>query len=171
MKNQSLRHITYAAVIAALYAAISLTTSFLLPSGGAFQVRLSEAMTILPYFSLAAVPGLTIGCLIVNIIMGANIFDIIFGSLATFIGALGTYLLRKHKFLAPLPPILANTLILPFVIRFAYGTPGTIPYFMLTIGVTELISCGVIGLILLFALERLGFSQQSGLLPNRIGKK
>ena len=85
---------------------------------------------------------------------GAAIWDIIFGSLATLIGAIGTYLLRKWKWCAPLPPILSNTIIIPFVLTYAYGIPGGIPFFMLTVGAGEVLSCGVLGMILLFALQR-----------------
>ena len=120
----------------------------------AIQVRISEALTILPYFTPAAVPGLFIGCLLSNFMTGAAIWDIIFGSLATLIGAIGTYLLRKWKWCAPLPPILSNTIIIPFVLTYAYGIPGGIPFFMLTVGAGEVLSCGVLGMILLFALQR-----------------
>ena len=77
---------------------------------------------------------------------GCMLLDIIFGSLATLIGAFGTYLLRdKNKWLAPLPPIIANTIIVPFVLAYVYHLEGGIPYFMLTVGIGEIISCGVLG--------------------------
>ena len=78
--------------------------------------------------------------------------DIIFGTLATLIGALGSYALRKYKFLVPLPPIISNMVIVPWVLRFAYDVPDSIPYMMVTVGAGEVIACGVLGLALLFAL-------------------
>lgn len=154
MKNKKAYFITQAAVIAALYVVLTLFINAFDLASGAIQVRISEALTILPYFTPAAVPGLFIGCLLSNFMTGAAIWDIIFGSLATLIGAIGTYLLRKWKWCAPLSPILSNTIIIPFVLTYAYGIPGGIPFFMLTVGAGEVLSCGVLGMILLFALQR-----------------
>ena len=152
MKNNKTAALVYAACIAAVY--VVLTLIFAPISFKEIQVRISEALTILPFFTPAAVPGLFIGCLIANILGGAILPDIIFGSLATLLGAIGSYLLRKNRYLVPIPPIVANTLIIPFVIRYAYGTPIPIPFLMLTVGIGEVISCGVLGLILLSALDR-----------------
>ena len=154
MKNKKAYFITQAAVIAALYVVLTLFINAFDLASGAIQVRISEALTILPYFTPAAVPGLFIGCLLSNFMTSAAIWDIIFGSLATLIGAIGTYLLRKWKWCAPLPPLLSNTIIIPFVLTYAYGIPGGIPFFMLTVGAGEVLSCGVLGMILLFALQR-----------------
>ena len=144
---------TQAAMIAALY--VILTMIFAPFSFGEIQVRISESLTILPFFTPAAVPGLFIGCLVGNIIGGAVLPDIIFGSLATLIGACFTYLLRKqNKFLAPLPPIISNTVIIPFVLRYAYGINLPIFFMMFTVGVGEVISCGVFGMILFTALYK-----------------
>ncbi|MBQ1172646.1 MAG: QueT transporter family protein [Lachnospiraceae bacterium] len=154
MKNKKAYFITQAAVIAALYVVLTLFINAFDLASGAIQVRISEALTILPYFTPAAVPGLFIGCLLSNFMTGAAIWDIIFGSLATLIGAIGTYLLRKWKWCAPLPPILSNTIIIPFVLTYAYSIPGGIPFFMLTVGAGEVLSCGVLGMILLFALQK-----------------
>ena len=115
------RDMTRAAVIAALYVVLTwFSALFGLSGQNLIQVRLSEALCILPYFTAAAVPGLAIGCLISNILTSAHALDILFGTLATLLGAIGTRMLRKWRFLAPLPPILANTLIVPFVLRYAY---------------------------------------------------
>ena len=115
----------------------------------AIQIRFSESLTILPLFTPAAIPGLFIGCILSNFLTGCMALDIVFGSIATLLGALGTYVLRKQiKWLAPLPPILANTLIVPFVLAYVYQFEGSIPYFMLTVGIGEIISCGVLGLLL-----------------------
>ena len=108
--------------------------------------------TLLPIFSPAAIPGVFVGCLLSNILTGCLPLDVIFGSLATLIGAFGTYFLRKHKLLAILPPILANTIIVPFILAFVYQFEGSIPYFMITVGIGEIISCGILGLILITAL-------------------
>jgi len=152
MKNKKLMFLVQAAMIAAIYVVLVLV--FAPISISAIQVRIAEALTILPFFTPAAIPGLTIGCLLGNILTSCDILDIVFGSLATLIGALGSYGLRKYKFLVPLPPIIANTIIVPWVLRFAYGEALPIPLMMLTIGIGEVISCGVIGLIVLFALNK-----------------
>ena len=123
-------------------------------ANGAVQLRLSEALTILPVFTPAAIPGIAIGCFLSNILTGCAFYDIVFGSLASLIGAIGTYLLRKIKWLAPVPPIAANTLIIPWVLLLVYQVPGTLPYHMLTVGIGEVLSCGVCGLILLSVLNR-----------------
>ena len=121
--------IAQAAMIAAIYVVLTLIgASF---SYGEVQVRISEALTILPAFTPAAIPGVFLGCLISNILGGCILPDIIFGSLATLVGAVFTWMLRnKSKYLAP------------------------IPFMMLTVGIGEVISCGVLGLILYTALNR-----------------
>lgn len=152
-KNFSVLFLAQAAMIAAIYVVITLV--FAPFSYGEVQVRLSEALTVLPVFTPAAIPGLFIGCLISNILGGCIVPDIIFGSLATLLGAIFTYLLRnKNKFLAPLPPIIANALIVPFVLRYGYQVSLPIPFMMLTVGIGEAISCGVLGMILHTALNK-----------------
>ena len=153
MRNKNINFLTQAAMIAAIY--VVLTYVFAPFSFGEVQVRIAEALTILPVFTPAAIPGLFVGCLIGNILGGAILPDIIFGSLATLIGAFFTYQLRdKNKFLAPLPPIAANTIVVPFVLRYGYGVALPIPFMMLTVGVGELLSCGVLGMVLYFALRK-----------------
>lgn len=153
MKNKNLVFLTQAAMIAAIY--VVLTFVFAPFSFGEIQVRIAEALTILPLFTPAAIPGLFVGCLIGNILGGAVLPDIIFGSIATLIGAFFTCQLRnKTPFLAPIPPILANVVIVPFILRFGYGVLLPIPLMMLTVGIGEVISCGVLGLILYTALFR-----------------
>lgn len=152
-KHQSVLFLAQGAMIAAIY--VVLTLVFAPFSYGEVQVRISEALTILPLFTPAAIPGLFVGCLISNILGGCVLPDIIFGSLATLIGAVGTYMLRRqNKFLAPLPPIIANVLIVPFVLRYAYQIPLPIPFMMLTVGIGEVISCGVLGMVLHTALNK-----------------
>ena len=152
MKNKNVTFVTQAAMIAAVYVVLSVVFA---PFGTkAIQVRIAEALTILPAFSAAAIPGLFVGCLIGNILAGCILPDVVFGSLATLIGAIGTYRLSKaHPVPGTLPPILANTLIIPLVLRYGYGDPLPIPYMMLTVGIGEVISCGMLGMILYVALK------------------
>ena len=153
MKNKKVLFLTQAAMIAAIY--VVLTIIFRPFSFGEIQVRIAEALTILPVFTPAAIPGLFIGCLIGNLLGGSVLWNVIFGSLATLIGALFTYLLRnRSKYLAPLPPILANTVIVPFVLYYAYGVNLPIPLMMLTVGIGEVISCGVLGMIVYTGLRK-----------------
>ena len=152
MRDKRVLFMVNAAMIAAIY--VVLTLIFAPISYGEIQVRISEALTVLPYFTPAAVPGLFVGCLIANIMGGAILPDIIFGSLATLAGAVVSYLLRKNKYLVPIPPIIANVLVVPFVLRYGYGVESAIPFMMVTVGIGEIISCGIIGMILLFILDR-----------------
>ena len=127
MRNNRVLFVTQAAMIAAIY--VVLTVLFAPFSFGQIQVRISEALTILPFFTPAAIPGITIGCIVGNAIGGAIVPDIIFGSIATLIGAVFTYLLRKkNEYLAPLPPILSNSVIVPLVLQHAYGVPLPYPF-------------------------------------------
>jgi len=146
------RFIVKSAIIAAMYVVLTLIFNFW--SFGFVQFRISEALTVLPYFTSAAIPGLFVGCLLSNIFGGAMWADIVFGSLATLIGAVLSYMLRKTKWLVPVPPILANALIVPFVLKYGYGAPEAVPYMMFTVGVSEIIVCGIIGLGLLIVLEK-----------------
>ena len=150
-KGMSVMFITQGAVIAALYVVLVVIFNYM--SFGPIQFRIAEALTILPYFTPAAIPGLFVGCIIANVLGGAIVWDIVFGSIATLIGAIGTYLLRKNKWLAPIPPIVANTIIVPFVLRYAYGAEGMFAMFFVTVGAGEIIVCGVMGMILLSALN------------------
>ena len=159
MRNRNVTMITQGAIIAALYVVLTMVANAMGLANYAIQVRFSEALCILPFFTVAAIPGLTIGCLIANLLTGAMVWDVLFGSLATLLGAIGTYLLRKNKFLMLIPPILANVVIVPFVLRYGYGmtwmwsgVEWSIPYFALTVGIGEVISVGVLGSMLLKAL-------------------
>ena len=150
---KSIQFITWSAMIAAGYTALTIFAASLNLASGSIQVRFSEALTILPAFTPAAIPGLFIGCLISNFVTGCLPWDIVFGSIATLLGALGTWALRKqHRLLSSVPPIVANTLIVPFVLRNVYQIPGSIPFFMLTVGAGEVISCGILGQLFYSAL-------------------
>ena len=153
--NKKVLYLVHGAVIAALYVVLTLLANALGLANYAIQVRFSEALTILPVFTPAAIPGLFLGCIISNTLTGCMLLDIIFGSIATLIGAAGTWLLRnKAKWLAPLPPIIANTIIVPFVLAYVYHAEGAIYYFMLTVGIGEIISCGVLGMLLRTVLQK-----------------
>lgn len=155
-QHTQLLYLSQGAVIAALYVALTYLAQLLGLASGAVQLRVSEALTVLPVFTPAAVPGLFIGCLLANTLTGCALWDIVAGSLATLLGALGTRWLRRRRVAALLPPILTNTLIVPFVLAYVYRAEGTIPYFMLTVGAGEVLSCGVLGGLLGGALQRYG---------------
>ena len=165
MRNKSVLFITQAAVIAAIY--VVLCQIFAPISFRDVQVRIAEALTILPFFTPAAIPGLFVGCILGNLLGGAIPLDVVFGSFATLIGALGTWAIgkwirgkhpngNKIKCLLPVPPILSNTIIIPFILFYGYGIHVPIWMQMATVGLGEVLSCGVIGMILLFALEKAG---------------
>jgi uncharacterized membrane protein len=148
--------ISQAAMVAALYVVLTELANMAGLANGAIQVRLSEALTVLPYFTAAAVPGLYVGCLLSNILTGCCLMDIIGGSLATLLGAVGTYLLRgnKRKWLAPIPPIIANVAVVPFILIHGYGVPDAWWYLAVTVGAGEIITCGILGMLLLFTLNK-----------------
>ena len=140
MKNKNVLYLTQAAMIAALYVVLTMIANALGIASGNIQVRFSEALTVLPFLTPAAVPGLFIGCLIANLVTGAMLPDIIFGSLATLIGAIGTWMLGKaalgkdekqkklFTWLSPLPPILANAVIIPPVLKIRLRHPSDVVF-------------------------------------------
>lgn len=144
--------LAYAAVIAAIY--VALTVMFAPIAFGPVQFRISEALCILPFFTPAAVPGVFVGCFLSNLLCGAAPLDVVFGSLATLIGAFGSYALRNRKWMVCVPPILSNTVIIPWVLRYAYGSVDLIPFAMVTVGIGEILAIGVLGNLLLVTLER-----------------
>ena len=146
-KNRTaVQQLTQGAIIAALY--VVLTLIFAPISFGAMQVRIAEALTILPLFTPAAIPGLFVGCLLANLIGGAVALDVVFGSIATLIGAVGGWLLRKNRWLVPIPEILANTIIVPLVLKYGYGVDLPLLLSALYIAVGEILGCGVMGELL-----------------------
>ncbi len=158
MKNgKEIRYITSSAIIAAIYVILTYITNLFGLAGSAIQCRLSEAMCILPAFTSAAIPGLFIGCFLSNILTGGIILDVVFGSLATLIGAYFTRMLALAKaspYLYPVPAIVANAVVIPLVLKFAYALNGSVWYFVLTVGLGEIISCGVLGLMLYHSLKQ-----------------
>ena len=153
-KKEASYFMTYAAAISAIY--IVLTMVFAPISFGPIQFRISEALCILPFFTPAAIPGLFIGCFLSNLLCGAAVLDVVFGSIATLIGAAGSYALRRNRWMVCVPPILSNTIIIPWVLRYAYGSADLIPFAMLTVGVGEILAIGILGNILLITLEKYG---------------
>lgn len=142
------------AIIAAIYAAV---TVLLAPiSYGVLQVRVSEALTILPFIFPESFLGLFIGCLIANIFGGLGLIDIIFGSLATLIAG---YLTSKmpNQYLAPLPPVLVNAVVVGFILKFVLGAPLFLT--MLYVGIGQFLACYVIGLPLLYWLKRMDWTK------------
>lgn len=159
---RGIRALTRGALIASLYVALTYLASIFGLSSGVIQFRISEALTILPVFMPEAIPGLFIGCILSNLITPAvHPLDIVFGSIATLIGALLTHLLRKlpekWKWVATLPPILANAIIVPFVLMFAYGAEGSYFFFMLTVFIGEAVCAGIGGTLLYLALRKVKF--------------
>ena len=152
MKENKTRNLVFSALIASIYVVLTLLLRPI--SYGPIQFRVSEALCVLPYFTPAAIPGVFIGCLISNLLGGAVLMDIVFGSLATLIGAIGSWLLRRNRWLVSLPPILANTLIIPWVLKFAYGSEDLVWYMMITIGIGEILAIGVLGQLLISVLAK-----------------
>lgn len=152
MKKSNVQFLTQAAMIAAIYVVL---TYLFQPFGFMdVQVRVAEALTILPFFTPAAIPGLFVGCLLGNMLGGAVLLDIVIGSLTTLVAACISYLLRKNKYLVALPPIIGNAIVVPWVLRIGYGLATPIPLMMLTVGIGEIISCGILGTMLLVALNK-----------------
>ena len=153
--KSNVRFLTHSALIAALYVVLTWISAVLHLSSGPIQLRLSEALTILPVFTPAALPGLFIGCILANFLSGSLVLDIVFGSIATLLGAVGTYLLRKKsKYLAVIPPIVFNMLIVPLVLQYAYGVQDAYWFLILTVGAGQILSAGVGGLILHRSLSK-----------------
>ena len=161
MKRKNLSsalYITRGAIVAAMYVALTYLASILGLSSGVIQFRISEALCVLPIFMPEAIPGLAIGCLLSNALTGCVFWDVVFGTVATLIGAVGAYLLRKLPgrlvWLATLPTVLANAIIVPFVLMYAYGIEGGYFYFMLTVGIGEVVCATIGGTILYFAMKK-----------------
>ena len=152
------RQLATAGIIAALYTVLSLFANVFGIAYGPIQCRFSEALTVLPFFLPEAIPGLFIGCLVTNLMSTVGPLDIIFGSLATLLAALWTRRM-PNKWLAPLPPVLCNAVIIGAMIAwyeagFTAAFPGLFAYNALTVGLGEAIACYVLGMLLLQLLPR-----------------
>lgn len=172
MKKISSRNLARCAMIAALYAVISI--AFLPLAFGAVQARVSEALTLLPVLTPLGIPGVTLGCLITNtygVAAGANILgaaDILFGTAATLLSALLTRRLRRYRWkglpvLASLPPVIVNAVVVGAELTYAETNAIFTPLLwinMLQVGLGQFISCMVLGLVLIWTLERAGLDKK-----------
>lgn len=155
------KKITVCGMIAALYVVTGFISYAMGLSSGAIQVRISEAMVVLGAFTNLAIPGVTLGCFLFNLLSGCAIPDIIFGTIASLIGVTGTWLIGKimnknkgMKWLITLPNILSNTLIVPLILIYAYGmTDSTYGALALSVGAGEVISSGVLGMLLFYLIK------------------
>ena len=165
MKRNDTLKLANAGMIAALYVVLTYVANLAGLASGAIQVRLSEALTILPVFTAAAVPGLTVGCVLANLLTGCAAWDVVFGSLATLIGAVGTRLLKGRPLLAWIPPVVSNAAIVPVILMKVYGVADVTVFgqtfggnsiwlmLVITVGIGEIISCGLLGLLLYRAMK------------------
>jgi uncharacterized membrane protein len=149
--RKSVNYIAQAAIIAALYVVLVLALQPL--AFGVGQIRVAEALTILPMFTSAAIPGLGLGCLIANILGGAHIIDIIFGSLTTLVAAFMSYKLMKNRWLVPIPPVVLNALVIPIFLKYLYGAPDMYPFMVLLVGAGQFVACYILGNLLITALN------------------
>lgn len=141
-------------MIAALYVILTYLSMALGLDKMAVQLRFSEALTVLPVFTPAAVPGLFVGCLAANILTGCALPDIICGSLATLIAGIVTRKLRLFPKFAPIPPIIANTLVVPPIVAYVYKVETALPLIYLTVFLGEVLSAGVLGTLLQNTLKK-----------------
>ncbi len=150
--RQKILFIVHAALIASIYTVVSLI--FAPTSMGPVQLRVSEALCVLPYFTPAAIPGLFVGCIIANSFVSGMIWaDILFGSLATLAAAIVSYLVRRFKWLVPLPAVILNALVVPFVLKYGYGFDDALWFMMVTVGLGQIGACYCFGMPLMYALE------------------
>ncbi len=162
-RENSALNLTRGAIIAAIYVALTYFSYIFGLSSGAVQLRISEMLCVLPAFFPSAASGLAVGCFIANMLTGCAVWDTVFGTLATLIGALGARLISRAggskaiHLLIPLPTVAANTLIIPLVLKYSYGADGALPFLMLTVGVGEIISAWVLGLLLFNILKKTFF--------------
>ena len=153
MKNEQTREIAFGGMIAALYVVLTFVAQAFGLASGAIQVRFSEALCLLPCLTPAAVPGLTVGCVLANLLTGCAPWDVVFGSLATLIGAIGTRMMRNKPMLSWIPPVLSNTIIVPIVLMKVYGVDTAWPLLTFQIFAGEMISVCILGLLLYKAVK------------------
>ncbi|APQ78510.1 QueT transporter family protein [Clostridium botulinum] len=155
LQNKKISKLVFSAVIAAIYTVLTLLLAPI--SYGQIQVRVSESLTLLPFLSSYSVWGVFLGCIISNLIGGNGIIDVVFGSLATLIAAILTYYIGKSnlkfkKYLAPLPPIIINAVVIGFILNYTLKLPLLLS--IIWVGLGEAISCYVLGLILISIIEK-----------------
>lgn len=165
MKNRvKILFLTQAAIIAALYVVLSLP--LLSVSFGPIQFRLSEALTILPYFTPAAIPGLFVGCLLTNM-LGSTFVDMVVGSAATLIAAVISYKLRGNKWLVPLAPVVVNGIIIGTMLHIIAFEGLSLIANMGLIALSETVVCYVIGMPLLLILEVSGLFRRFSVIESK----
>lgn len=146
----NVKTLCFSAIIAALYAALTLL--FQPISFSAVQFRVSEALTLLPLLFPQAIPGLAIGCLIANLIGSATVWDVVFGTLATLLAAVATYRLRKNPWIAAIPPVVCNAVIVGLVLHLTLGFP--LFETVLTVGFGEAVVVYVLGIPMIKGLAK-----------------
>ncbi len=154
MKSRISNRIATGALVAALYVIFTYVSSLFGLSSGVIQLRISEALCVLPMWIKGSVSGLFVGCILANLLTGCAIWDIVFGSLATLIAAIITSKMKRFKWCAPIPAIVSNTLVVPFVLSYVYNVPDSLPYLFLTVFVGEFLSAGVLGCVIIYIREK-----------------
>ena len=146
------KQLVQGAVIAALYTVLTL----LLPAttAGTVEFRISEALTMLAALTPSAIPGLAIGCVLANVMHGAIILDIVFGSLATLLAAVMTFLTRKNIFVAAIWPAVFNGLIIGPLLKYAYHLDASLIVLILSVAAGEAVICYLLGIPLVKGLAR-----------------
>ena len=153
--NKRTKNIAFSAIIASLYVILTGISALFGLDKGLIQLRLSEMLCVLPFLTQSGIYGVFFGCLLSGILFGAMPLDTVFGSLTTLSAAVITYYMPKTKpYLAPLPPILLNTLVIPFILKYVYGIGHALPVFALTVFIGEMITCGIFGALMLKALPK-----------------
>ncbi len=155
------KFLVQAALLAAIYSALTIVLGSF--GYGPIQFRIAEALTVLPAVMPSAIPGLFIGCILANWFGGFGMIDIIFGSLATLLAGFSTYLLRKYRFLFPLPPVIFNAIIVGAYVYILYDNSYSMALTMLFIGISEFIICYALGLPLI------SFIKKNRVLKNALG--
>ena len=146
------KKIVYGAMIGALYAALTLLLAPI--SYGPVQFRISEMLTILPMFTPYAIPGLTVGCVVANLLGGFGLVDVLFGSAATLIGGLGTYYFRNKPVLAMLSPVVSNGIIVGSMLYCVVPDSPALLLNVVTVGIGELVICFGCGSLLIHMLKK-----------------
>lgn len=157
--SAKIRHMTTAAIIAAAYTVLTFVSFAFGLDKGVIQLRLSEALAVLPAFTPAAIPGLFAGCMLSSFLTGGHPLDAVFGSLVTLLAACICYFLRKcarHRIgilTLALPNVILNALLIPLILIFVYGVGDAYPFLLLTVGIGELLASGVLGSLLAYAMR------------------
>ncbi len=156
MKNTKV--ITHSAIIAALYVVLTYVSGALGLSSGILQCRLSEVMCVLPLLTKAAIPGLFAGCFAANLLTGALLPDCVFGSLATLVGAVGTYILKeklKNPAVAALPSVVSNAVVVPLILKYAYGAEYGLLLMVVSVTAGEILSACLFGSLFFTAFKKI----------------